>query len=104
MTCDPHELAIEHGSIESLHALVRWHRDQYHRITGGVCVEPDFDAIHEAFRPEPPAPAPDVVTTLERALWDEGVYRRPPRTAAPRLLELLAAAGVYLTTDERLAS
>lgn len=87
-------LALEFASDEQLRRLTVWQAAQIDRLTGGRYEEPDFDDEDDAPEPETPKDAGFVVEAL---LGHEDIFRKPPRAAAPRLIERLAEAGWYLT-------
>lgn len=94
-------LALEFAPEDQLRRLVFWQAQQIHRLTGGVYEEPDFDALDEDFAEEEEVePAPDAVFVVESLLGHDDIFRKPPRAAAPRLVDRLAAAGLYLTRKE----
>ncbi len=83
------------ASPDAKDRLIRWQAIQLHRLTGGTYETPDLDDEDE---PVTSPPSRDVLSVVESVLWSEDIYRRPPRAAAPRLVERLAAAG--LTIEE----
>lgn len=99
MTC-PDCLALEFASDESLRRLVHYQAVQLDRLTGGTYTEPDFDAWEDEDDEPAPEHAPDAAFVLEALMGHDDIYRKPPRAAAPRLLERLAEAGFALTYQE----
>lgn len=99
-------LALEFGSEDSLRALIVYQAEQLHRLTGGTYEEPTPDELVAYFaeddEPEP-APRCDPTPAVESVLWADDIFRRPPRAAAPRLIERLADAGWVLTYEETTA-
>lgn len=97
-------LALEHASDDSLRALVVYQALQLDRLTGGRYEAPTGDELEEMFGPddedEDDEPERDPLPTVLSLLGDESIFRKPPRAAAPRLLELLRRAGWTLTYEE----
>lgn len=100
-------LVREFASDESKDALIAHQARQLDRLShlahGLPYVGPDLEDFAEdddedEFVPEPPKQS--TLFTVEAILGMEDVFRKPPRVAAPRLIERLAAAGLYLTTME----
>lgn len=91
--------ALEFGSDDSLRALVVYQAIQLDRLTGGRYEEPTVDELAVIFATEE-EDGEDPLPLLLTLMGDESIYRKPPRAAAPRLLELLEAAGWTLTYQE----
>lgn len=94
-------VALEFASDDQLRALVLFQQKQIDRLTGGSYEPPDpallvaaDDGVGEM------EPAPDQTFVMESLLGAEDIFRRPPRVAAPRLIERLAQAGLHLTSVE----
>lgn len=92
--------ALDFASDDQLRALVFWQAQQIHRLTGGQYEPPDPEWLVDDDEEDEPEPAVDARFVLEALLGAEDVFRKPPRVAAPRIIERLAAAGIYLTTME----
>lgn len=95
MLC-PACLVRDFAMDEAKDALIRHQFVQLHRLTGGTYEPP---APEELVTQPAAASAPtvDPLPVLERILGFEGVYRKPPRVAAPKLLTDLAEAGWTIT-------
>lgn len=96
-------MALEFASEDSLRALVVYQAQQIDALTGGRYEAPSPEELVDYFtddpEPEPVAP-PDVTFVLEALLGHEDIFRKPPRAAAPRLIERLADVGWTLTYEE----
>ena len=88
------EWTLAYTNEDQLRALVRYQAAQLDRITGGYEPPPviEWDEL------EPPSP--DVLAAVESVLSHEDIYRKPPRVAAPRLIERLAHAGLTIEEHE----
>lgn len=93
-------IALEYAPDDQLRALVVWQAEQIHRLTGGMDLTPP-DFTSQPVRVEPSRHAPVGVEAVEAALGADGIYRKPPRVAAPLLIERLAEVGLHLTNGER---
>lgn len=103
MIC-PACLSREYGSEEGKDALVAYLYQQLDRLSslayGIPFTRPDAQAtpvVEPAAKPEPPR---STLFVLESVLASEDVFRKPPRVAAPRVIDRLAAAGLFLTHDD----
>lgn len=96
-------MALEFASEDSLRALVVYQAHQIDQLTGGRYEEPSPDELVDYFtdeaEPEPVA-QPDPTFVVEALLGHDDIFRKPPRAAAPRLIERLADAGWTLTYEE----
>ena len=97
-------LARDYGSDEQREALIRYQAQQLDRLThlayGIPYTQPDPEDLvwGDDEDDEEPAPPPrDALTDLETVLWDQDIHRKPPRVAAPRIIERLAEVGWHLT-------
>lgn len=98
----------EFASDEAKDALIAWQSRQLDRLShlafGLPYVGPDLEDFaeddDEDVEEEPEPPKRSTIATVESILNHEDIFRRPGRVAAPRLIERLAQAGLYLTTME----
>lgn len=106
MTCEVC-LVREFASDEAKDALIAYQARQLDRLShlafgipylGPVVWESEDEPPDED--DEPPAPPRSTLFTLEALLGSEDIFRKPARVAAPRLIQGLADAGLYLTTME----
>lgn len=91
------EWTLAYSTDEQLRSLVCYQAAQIDRLTGGYEPPPVIE-WDEDDEPEPPSP--EVVAVVEALLWRDDIYRKPPRVAAPRLLEELADAGLTISQPE----
>ena len=82
-------------SSDQLARLVIFQQRQIDRLTGGR-TQPAVPVEAPVGPVERPEPSRTVLARVEAALASEDIYRRPPRVAAPRLIEALARAGITL--------
>lgn len=96
-------MALEFASEDSLRALVVYQAQQIDALTGGRYEEPSPDELAVYFaadeEPEPEQPS-DPLSVVESLLGDDDIFRKPPRAAAPRLVERLRDAGWHLTYED----
>lgn len=93
-------VALEFAPEDQLRALVRYQAEQIHRLTGGRYEPPDPELLVDDDDDEP-EPAVDASFVVESLLGHEDIFRKPPRVAAPRLIQRLAAAGIHLTNGDQ---
>lgn len=89
--------ALEFASDDALRALVRWQATQLDRLTGGHYDPPPTELLVD--NPTEQPSEPPLLPVVELVLSYEDVFRRPPRAAAPRLIQHLADAGWTFTRE-----
>lgn len=93
-------LTRAYSTDEQKDALIAHQFAQLHRLTGGTYEAPAAEDLVGAVHLPPPEPQPDVLALVTAALDSDGIFRKPGRVAAPRLLERLATAGLTIHMEE----